>query len=238
MIRRMISALSLFGLLLAGLATSAHAQDIMGLSLRPTDAVPGSPGRGTVDITSSNGEGNYQIRVDMSGAADSLNLDDHDGATAWVVWAIDMDGVRHNIGSLDEDLLLEDAAVSYMVARVYVTAEEDPRAVQPSEPLFSVTLRQVQEVDTIPADEPADDGSGDEAADEGEDMADESTEGDQAEEGETSDEEGDSAMASDEEETPAELPTTGGPISDMLMLVAIAAALLFGGMRLRAFRGV
>jgi hypothetical protein len=215
MIRRILAAFVMLGLMLAGQATTAHAQDILGLSLRPTDAMPGSPGRGSVDITRSNGEGNYTIKVDMSGSADGMDLAEFEGATDWVVWAVDMDGVRHNIGTLDGDLMLESAAVSYMVARVYVTAESDASVKQPSEPLFSVTLRQVEEVDTVPADEEeaSDEMADDEAADE--DAAD---------------------AASDEEETPAELPTTGGPLSDMLLLLAVAATLLFGGLRLRAVR--
>ena len=226
MIRRMLAAVAMLGLLFAGHALPAHAQDILGLSLRPTDAMTGSPGRGSVDITRSNGEGNYAIKVDMSGTADSMDLTAFDGAKSWVVWAVDMDGVRHNVGSLDGDLMLVSAAVDYMIARVYITAEADAKAKQPGDPLFSVTLRQVQEVDTVAED----DASSDEAT------TDEATADDAATDEAAADDASADASASAESSTPAELPTTGGPISDMLMLLAIAGLLVFGGLRLRAVR--
>lgn len=221
MIRRMLAAFAMLGLLFAGHALPAQAQDILGLSLRPTDAMTGSPGRGAVDITRSNGEGNYSIKVDMSGTADSMDLASFDGATSWVVWAVDMDGIRHNVGTLDADLMLESASVDYMIARVYITAEADAKAKQPSDPLFSVTLRQVEEVDTVAEDDTA----GDEAA------TDEAAASDAS-----ADASGTDTSASAESSTPAELPTTGGPVSDMLMLLAIAGMLVFGGLRLRAVR--
>lgn len=219
MTKRMLVAFVTMGLLFAASTASIFAQDIMGLSLRPTDAMTGAPGRGTVDIVRSNGAGNYSVNVNMSGSADAMDLSTFDGATAWVVWAVDMDGVRHNLGALDAELMLKDASADYMVARVYVTAEKDANAKQPGEPLFIVTLRQVQEVDTVASDE---DASADEAADED---ADEAADEDKADE-----------SASADASQPKVLPTTGGPFSDLLVLLVVAAALLAGGLRLRTVR--
>jgi hypothetical protein len=220
MFKRMLVAFVTMGLLFAASPHSALAQDIMGLSLRPTDAMTGAPGRGTVDIVRSNGAGNYSVNINMSGSADAMDLSEFEGAKAWVVWAVDMDGVRHNLGALDGELMLKDASADYMIARVYVTAEKDADAKQPSEPLFLVTLRQVQEVDTVASDEDAtDDAAADEAASD-----------------EAADEDATDKAATTESAQPKELPTTGGPFSDLMVLLAVAAALLAGGLRLRTVR--
>jgi len=193
--------------------TPALAQDILGLSMRATEAMPEGTSRGLADIV-DDGDG-YAVSLDLSSAADALNLDDFDGAEAFVLWAVDMDGVRHNIGVLGDDGTLEDASVDFLIARLYVTAESDSAANQPTgDPLFLVTLRSVEEVDTV-AEEDAEDA--DEAASE---AADDTDEGE----------------AATDEAKPAELPTTGQPMRDLLVLLAMAGALLAGGLKLRSSR--
>jgi hypothetical protein len=83
-------------------AVPAFAQSIYGLSFRTTDAAPEGAPRGSVDIVAD--DGSYLVTVDLTEALDVLFLDDFDGAEAFVVWAVGMDGVSENIGSLDEDL--------------------------------------------------------------------------------------------------------------------------------------
>lgn len=198
------------------------AQDIVGLSMRPTEANPGAEGNGSLDITRSSGEGNYEVAVDMSGVAEGMDLAQHEGATAWVVWAVDMDGVRHNLGTLDEEMMLT-APVDYVVAKVYVTAEADPATTQPTgEPLFISTLRNVDEVDTVPAPAAAAPAEGTTA-------------------GSVQDTPKDAAPAAGEaagaeSAKPQALPTTGDPIQDTLLFLAVAAALLLLGWRLRSVR--
>jgi len=203
----------------------ARAQDIIGLSLRATDALPGETGRGAVDIVKSQGEGNYRVKVDLSGASEGLDLAKFEGATAWVVWAVDMEGVRHNVGALNDQLLLEDAAIDYLVARVYVTAEKDANAKTPEgQPLFSVTLRNVEEVDTLP-EAPAAVASSTTGAPAGAPAA--ST-------GAAAPKPGDTVAK--ETQKPADLPKTGSWVQDVLVVLLVGAALLVAGSRLRGMR--
>ena len=201
----------------------ARAQDIIGLSLRATDAMPGETGRGAVDIVKSQGEGNYRVKVDLSGASEGLDFAKFEGATAWIVWAVDMDGVRHNIGTLSDQLLLENAAIDYLVARVYVTAEKDANAKTPAgQPLFSVTLRNVEEVDTVP-DAPAGVAS--------------STTGAAAAAPASSAAAAPAAGgAKKEAEKPADLPKTGSWVQDVLIVLLVGAGLLAAGLRMRGIR--
>lgn len=125
--------------------TPARAQDILGLSVRPTDLLPAGTARGSADILRSDA-GGYLVSVDLSSAAEALVFDDYAGASAWVVWVVDMDGVRHNLGALDENLVLEDARTDGLVARVFVTAESAADVTTPSENrIFEATLRAVTE---------------------------------------------------------------------------------------------
>lgn len=206
----------------AAMAATAHAQDIVGLSLRATGEMPSGTGRGTLDIVKSNGASNYLIGVDFAGAAESLELNAFEGAEAWVVWAVDMDGVRHNLGVLNAESALKDVAVDYVVARVYLTAEPDAAAKAPTgAPLFSVTLRNVTEVDTLPAEAPA-------AA---------------ATAAPTSAPAGGAAAgaaptvaATKDASKPNALPTTGTWVQDVLAALAVATVLILGGWRLRIVR--
>jgi hypothetical protein len=137
-----VPAFLLLGLALIVLPT--RAQNILGLTVRPTEAMPADAPNGTADIVAQNG--GYLVTVDLSAATDALKLEEFAGATTWVVWAVDMDGYRHNLGQLNQSLVLEDAPVDYLVARLYVTPESNATAATPAgEPVYSVTLRNVQE---------------------------------------------------------------------------------------------
>lgn len=213
----------------AVLVTPAQAQDILGLTMRPSADVEGCP-NGTADIMSE-GDG-YVVSVDLSGAAECLSGSEFESAGNYVTWAVDMDGNRHNLGTLSDDLTLEGAAVDYVVAKVYVTAEESADAVNPSaDPIFSVTLRNVTEVEAQEDDMDAQDEASEdeEGADEAGDEEDEAA-SDEAEE------EGDMADEDDADSTPEELPTTGSLLRDLLVLAALATVLVLGGLRLRAVR--
>ena len=105
------------------LVVPAHAQDIIGLGLHATEAMPDGTASGSVDIIKEGDE--YEISVDMTAADDALNLDDYDDAEGFVVWAVDTDGNRYNLGTLGDDSTLTHTATGYMVARLYVTAEPD-----------------------------------------------------------------------------------------------------------------
>lgn len=243
--KSLLFVVMMLGLIVGWGTTAAHAEDIVGLSLRPTDAMPGEKARGSVDIVRSPGGGDYVIKVDLSPAAESMDLAKFDDASAWVVWAVDMDGVRHNLGTLDTKLMLQDAAVDYLVAKLYVTAEKDTESAKPAgEPLFSVALRSVEEVDA-----PAQSGSKSVAADATGTTAPTTMSGTAkattasgtpaagATAAATAVATTDSAAAGAKPgEKPKELPTTGDPVQDVLMVVLVAAALLFGGWRLRAVR--
>jgi hypothetical protein len=128
-----------------------------------------------------------------------------------------MDGVRHPIGVLDENLVMEDAEVSFLVARVFVTPEPATDVASPSgERLFAAELRAVEEVDTLPTESEASEAAAEE----------------EAEEAETAEESAEEAPATE----PEELPTTGALLHDLLVLVLVAGALLIGGYRLRTVR--
>jgi len=204
--RKIAMALALGALLLS--AQSAYAQDILGLSLRATSALPEGTPSGLADIESDGGT--YAVTVDLSGAAEGLSLEDFDGADGFVVWAVDMDGNRSNLGTLDADLMLEGGSVENRVARLYVTAESDTAVINPTgDRLFQVTLRSVEEKEAMAGE--------DDAADEGE--ADD-----------------DGAAEEEADEKPAELPTTGSLMRDLLVLLAVAGALILGGARLSRVR--
>ncbi len=204
--RRFAFVVALLGLMAA--VAPAHAQDILGLTLRPSDAMPDGSGTGLVDFVSS-GSGT-EVSVDLSGAAEGMSIEDFEGATDFIVWAVDMEGVRHNLGPLNADLVLEDAPADFLVARIFVTAEADAAATQPTgDRLYEVTLRGVDEVDTVP---------------EQIDAADEPTEEEDAE------------ATEEEDAKPSELPTTGDPMRDLLVLVALSIALIGGGLRLRTVK--
>ena len=215
--RRFAMAVALGALLLMG-AQTAHAQDILGLSLRATSALPEGTPSGLADIESSGGA--YVVSVDLSDAVDGLSLEDFDGAEGFVLWAVDMDGNRSNLGTLDEGFMLEGADVDGRVARLYVTAESDTGMANPTgDRLFQVTLRSVEEQE---AEESEDD-----AAEESE------AEDDDADEGEADAEEDEEDKA---DAKPSELPTTGNLMRDLLVLLAVAGALILGGARLRQVR--
>lgn len=260
---RLVTALALAGILaLVWSAMPALSQDIFGLSFRPTEDSDLSA-RGSVDIVSS-GDG-YVVTVDLANASDELRLDDYEGATAFVVWVVDMDGNVINVGELDDDLTLDDAEVDGVVAKVFVTPEADAGSAPEGQRLYELTLRNVAEL------EQADDDAGDEASDDENTADDEGDQdGDEASEDEDAandegDQEGDEAsddedVADDEDATddaddedadaaetdedgdaeetekPEELPTTGSDARDMLVLLAVAAALLVGSMSLRRAR--
>jgi len=213
-------------------ARVARAEDIVGLSLRPTEAMPGEKARGSVDIMKAEGEGNYTVKVDLSAAAEGMDLAKFDDAAAWVVWAVDMDGMRHNLGALDDELMLKDAAVDFLVAKLYVTAEKDADAANPAgEPLFSVALRSVEEVDAPAGAESKP------VAQAGGAVTAAATE--KATAAATASPEATSAAPATADKAgakPDKLPTTGNPVQDVMVLLLVAAALLFGGWRLRAVR--
>lgn len=210
--RRFAFVVALLGLMAAG--ATAHAQDILGLSLRPSEAMPDGSAPGLVDFVST-GSGT-EVSVDLSGAVEGMSIEDFEGASDFIVWAVDMEGARHNLGPLNADLVLEDAPVDFLVARVFVTAESDAAVTQPTgDRLYEVTLRRVEEVDTVPEQTDAVDEAAEEE-DEGEEAADEETEAADAK--------------------PKELPTTGDPMRDLLVLVTLSIVLIGGGLRLRTVK--
>lgn len=211
--RRFAFVVALVGCMVA--AIPAHAQDILGLSFRPTDAMPEGSAGGLVDFVST-GTGT-EVSIDLSSSAEGMSIEDFDGASDFVVWAVDMKGARHNLGPLNADLVLESAPVDFLVARVFVTAEADANATQPTgDRLYEVTLRGVEEVDSVP---------------EQTDASEEATEEEDADAEEGAEEE-----AEAEDATPKELPTTGDPMFDLMVLVALATVLIGGGLRLRTVK--
>jgi hypothetical protein len=202
-------SLLLLGALGLALATPALAQDVLGLSLRPTDEMPAGTARGTADIVQAEA-GGYLVSVDLSAAAETMSLADFAGAAAFVVWAVDTDGMRHNLGALSGELVLEDVPVDYVVARLYVTAEPAAAAAAPEGAiLFQAVLRNVEEVGA--AAEPTASGAAatPTAA---------------------------PAAATPTTADPGNLPTTGSFVEDILLYVAVALPLIVGGMRLRRRR--
>lgn len=150
MMRRTLAALAALGLA-ASLAAPTYAQNILGMTMRPAPGSKDLAGTGLIDITRGETAGSYAVKVDLSKAAESLDLSKFEGASAFVVWAVDMDGMRHNLGTLDGKMALAETKVDYGVAKVYVTAEADAKAAAPSAPLYVVTLRQVEEQESAPA---------------------------------------------------------------------------------------
>lgn len=218
-------------------ALPARAQSIYGLSFRPTDALPEETSRGTADIVAVEGE--YFVSVDLSEAADALDLANFGDAEAFVVWAVAMDGKSTRVGALNDELRLEDTAVGFFIARLYLTAEPSADVDEASgDRLFEVTLRRVTEVASAAADE----GDAEEAAEEAE-------KGEESAQTAKSTESGAAAAAAagatgatgavaapSAEAKPHVLPTTGSDLGDLLVLLAVAGALILAGLRLRAVR--
>jgi hypothetical protein len=125
-----------FALALA--ATTAHAQDIRGVSFRPTDEMPPGTGSGSASIT-VNDDGTYAVSADLSGLTNELVLDDFDGAGAFVVWAVDMTAVEHPVGALNADLVLEPTNVDFLVAQPEASADSSSRE---GEVLFRAKIRE------------------------------------------------------------------------------------------------
>lgn len=212
-----ILALALAAFFLALGALPAAAQDILGLSMRATDEMPAGTGRGTVDIV-GDGANQFKVTVDLSGAAENMKLEEFAGATGFSVWAVDTNGVRHNLGQLDDSMVLKDAAAGFPVAKIYVTAEADAATASPTgKPLFTATLRNVTESDATAT--PA---SGAEAT-----TAPATSAGAAA--AKPTD-----APAAATAQKPKELPTTGDLVPDLMVLAAVAAGLFLVGWRLRA----
>jgi len=195
---------------------SAHAQSIYGLTLRPTDAAPEGAPRGSADIVSANGT--YEVSVNLSAASGVLKLDAFRGASAFVVWAVDMDGRSGRVGALDEQLRLDAARVEHLIARLYITAEPAAGASNPTGArLYEVTLRNVPEAEGVVA-------SAQEAAP--------PTEAATAEPAPA----GPTPTTAARNDTPKVLPTTGTGLGDLLVLAAAGLALVAAGLRLRAVR--
>jgi hypothetical protein len=214
--RLRILAPAVAAIFLAFAALPVAAQDILGLSLRPTDAMPAGTARGTVDIV-SDGTSNFKVTVDLSAAAETMKLEDFEGATGFTVWAVDMNGVRHNLGTLDEGLVLKEATAGFPIAMIQVTAEPDPAAAAPTgEVLFTATLRTVTVTDATATPATAATAAGGAA---GATAAPAATTAPAA-----------AAPAA------AKLPTTGAQLPDLAVWAAVAAALLLLGWRLRATR--
>ncbi|MEO8083333.1 MAG: hypothetical protein ABI780_05880 [Ardenticatenales bacterium] len=237
--RRCLFVIGLFALFAAFTARAAHAQNVQGLSLRAGEALAGSPS-GTVDIV---GDGtSATVQVDLSGAAETMKIADFKDAKSFVVWAVDMDGYRHNLGSLSDELKLSDVKVDYRVARVYVTAEADAKATAPTgDPLYAVTLRSVTEKDGAPAGESmASSAASSSTASSSSSAASSSVASSSAASSSAASSSAPAAAAakttSSSSAKPANLPTTGGGMPDLLVLAAAAMALLAVGARLAAVR--
>ena len=217
-------------------ALPANAQDIFGLSFRPTEAAPAESERGSVDMVSGDNDA-HTVSVDLTKAEASLDLADYDNAAAFIVWWVNMDGERQRLGELDDDLMLEDAETDGLIARLFLTAEADADTDEPTgERLYEVTLRNVAETGMAAA--AAADDDADEDADED---ADTEEEGDEATKDEDEDEDEDkdsSGSDSDEgeESNPSVLPTTGSNARDLLVLFAVATVLALFGWRVRTIR--
>lgn len=201
------------GLVLALGAIPASAQDILGLSMRPTGEMASGTPRGSVDIISDSA-GKYAVNIDLSSASEGLTLAAFEGAKAFVVWAVDTDGVRHNVGTLDGTLVLN-GTVDYQIARLALSAEADAATTSPTGPdLFAATLRSVQErsaaAPKAQATAAATKAAGTTAAT--------------------------AAPAPTKSAPPKELPTTGNTLPDVLVWAAVAVALLVIGLRLRGVR--
>ncbi len=209
-----ILALTALGLALGVGAMTAHAQgDIRGVSFRPTDAMSAGTGAGSADISAA-ADGTYTVSVDFSTQTESLILDDFDGATAFVVWGVDMQGAEHPIGPLTKDSVLEDASIDYLPSGLLMSAEADPAAAtRAGDILFKITLRQVDKAAAANATATAT-------------AAAEPTAAPTA------------AAAASTSTKPKVLPTTGQLFRDLAVLAAVGFALLLGGMQLKRSRPV
>jgi hypothetical protein len=216
-------ALAVAGLSLAAGVLPAAAQDILGLSLRPTQDMPSGTAPGSADIVASDG-GKFVVSVDVSGAADNLKLDAYQGAKAFVVWAVDMNGVRHNLGALDKSLVLDKVPAGYPVAMLYVTAEPDVAITEPTgKQLFRAVLRNVEESSNTAT--PAAGGASAAAATTGPTTAAAAS---------TAAPQPTAATATAKK--PVDLPKTGTPVQDLLVLSLVALALVLAGLRIRTVR--
>mgnify|MGYP000986728104 CR=1 FL=1 len=217
MMRRTLAVLAAFSLA-AVVAAPIHAQDILGMSLRPAPGSTDLAGTGSIDILRGEKAGTYTVKVDLSKAAESLDLSKFEGAKAFVVWAVDLDGQRHRLGKLDDKQALGDTAVDYGVAKVYVTAEADAEASSPSAPLYALTLRQVKEQESAPA------------------AADNKAAASAATSGSASTTAGSSpTVEAKKDAKPSTLPTTGSAKPDLLVMGLLA--LLFIGLGLKLSGG-
>jgi hypothetical protein len=125
-----------------------------------------------------------------------------------VIWAVDPEGNEVNVGSLNEDLVLEGASVDFPPSELRMSAESSADVGSRSgDSLFVVTIRSVPQAQatsatataapTVAPTEAATDDS------------------------------------DEEEKEPANLPVTGNPVRDVAVLMAVALALLAGGWKLR-----
>jgi hypothetical protein len=189
-------------------AVTAHAQDIVGVSFRPTDAMPPGTSAGTADII-TNDDGTYTVSADFSRVSDALVLDDFDDASAFVVWAVDMSAAEHNIGALNEDLVLEGESVDYLVAQLLLSAESSADAnSREGEVLFRTEIRKPDaSAATAATATPAAAASA-----------------------------SPTAAAADKDAEPKVLPTTGQLLRDLMVLAAVGVVLVLGGLQLRRAR--
>jgi hypothetical protein len=231
--RAYLAALVALALVLVGVQ-ALHAQSIYGLSFRPTAAAPKDAPRGSADIVASDGD--YLVSVDLSAAKSVLKLSGYTGAKAFVVWEVGMDGKSAPIGALDANLKLSDAKVDHLIAVLYVTAEPSADVTRASgDRLYEVTLRQVTEVSTAS-------GTGAPAA-AATSVAAPVTATELVAAGTVTATLAASPTASAPaptstpvESKPHNLPTTGGDLGDLLVLMAVALVLIGAGLKLRTVR--
>lgn len=229
MMRRTLAALAALGLA-AALAAPTFAQDIMGMSLRPAPGSKDLSGTGLIDILRGDKAGSFKVKVDMATAAESLDLSKFDGAKSFVVWAVDMDGMRHNLGALDAQQALAETSVDYTVAKVYVTAEADAKAASPSDPLYVVTLRQVKEQESAPA------AADSKAAASGATATTDSKAAAPTAMATTASAAAASPTEAKKDSKPSTLPTTGTGATDLVLMAMLAVLLIGAGLKLSASR--
>jgi hypothetical protein len=208
--RTLLLVLVAVGVVIGLPSAIAHAQgDIRGVSFRPTDAMPPGTGSGSADISAAP-DGTYRVSVDFSSQSETLVLDDFDGATAFVVWGVDMQGVEHRIGALTSDLVLEDASIDFLASGLIMSAEADADAAsRTGDILFAITLRKVDKAaaasttGTATAAAPAPTPP---------------------------------PTAATSDSKPKELPTTGQLVRDLMVLAAVGLTLLVAGLQLKRAR--
>lgn len=227
----------------ASLVTPAAAQDIRGLTLRATDKFATGTG-GIVDLVKQPEGAGYLIKVDLSKAAEGLKGAEFKDAKAFVVWAVDMEGTRHNVGKLSDKGVLEDAKTSFVVAKLFVSPEGDANAVQPTgDRIYELTLRSVTETDKAPASSakaavavaPAT-SSGSSSASASGSTGGTTSAGASTTAASASSNVSSTTTASSDKSNPQTLPTTGEPWQDLSVLAAVALLLLAGGWRLARAR--